>query len=163
ERSVVVVSSKSGSTVETDSQKRAYEYAFEQAGLDPVDHIVIVTDPGSPLADNAERSGYRLFTANPHVGGRYSALTAFGWCPAAWPAPISRRFSTRLLRARRSSAPTIMTIRLPVSVLFSARRINTARTRSYWPMAEAAPAAWPTGSSSSWPNRRARPGGACCR
>src|SRR5699024_4885880 len=70
ERSIVVVSSKSGSTVETDSQKRAYEYAFEQAGLDPVDHMVIVTDPGSPLADNAQRSGYRLFTADPHVGGR---------------------------------------------------------------------------------------------
>src|SRR5699024_11505616 len=82
ERSIVVVSSKSGTTVETDSQKRAYEYAFEQAGLDPVDHIVIVTDPGSPLAENAERSGYRLFTADPHVGGRYSALTAFGLVPS---------------------------------------------------------------------------------
>lgn len=80
--SIVVVSSKSGSTVETDSQKRAFEHAFEQAGLDPVDHMVIVTDPESVLAADAQRCGYRLFTADPHVGGRYSALTAFGLVPS---------------------------------------------------------------------------------
>lgn len=80
--SIVVVSSKSGSTVETDSQKRAFEQAFEQSGLDPVDHIIIVTDPDSPLAENAHRCGYRLFNADPHVGGRYSALTAFGLVPS---------------------------------------------------------------------------------
>ena len=53
ERSVVVVSSKSGGTVETDSQRRTYEQAFRDAGLDPADHLVIVTDPGSPLFDEA--------------------------------------------------------------------------------------------------------------
>src|SRR5699024_6742470 len=62
--------------------KCAFEYAFEQAGLDPVDHMVIVTDPESVLAADAQRCGYRLFTADPHVGGRYSALTAFGLVPS---------------------------------------------------------------------------------
>ena len=79
---VVVVSSKSGGTVETDSQRRAYEDAFRDAGLEPADHIVVVTDPGSPLAKEAEQAGYRVFEADPAVGGRYSALTAFGLVPS---------------------------------------------------------------------------------
>lgn len=82
ERSVVVVSSKSGGTVETDSQRRAYEQAFRDAGLDPAAHIVVVTDPGSPFEQLARESGYRVFTADPEVGGRYSALTAFGLVPS---------------------------------------------------------------------------------
>lgn len=79
---VVVISSKSGSTVETDSQKRAFEHAFTEAGIDPVDRIVVVTDPGSPLDESARSAGYRVFNADPNVGGRYSALTAFGLVPS---------------------------------------------------------------------------------
>ncbi len=82
ERSVVVVSSKSGGTVETDSLKRAYERAFRDAGLDPAEHIVVVTDPGSPFDEEASEAGYRVFRADPDVGGRYSALTAFGLVPS---------------------------------------------------------------------------------
>lgn len=79
---VVVVSSKSGSTLETDSQRRAYVQAFQDAGIDPTERIVIVTDPGSPLEQQSEQDGYRVFRANPDVGGRYSALTAFGLVPS---------------------------------------------------------------------------------
>ena len=82
DRTVVVVSSKSGSTVETDSQKRAYEGASRDAGIDPTERIVIVTDPGSPLDKSAREAGYRVVNADPDVGGRYSALTAFGLVPS---------------------------------------------------------------------------------
>ena len=82
DRTVVVVSSKSGSTIETDSQRRAYEAAFTRAGIDPTQRIVIVTDPGSPLDKNARAAGYRVINADPDVGGRYSALTAFGLVPS---------------------------------------------------------------------------------
>ena len=82
ETSVLVVSSKSGSTVETDSQKRAYERAFLDAGIDPITRIVVVTDPGSPLDIASRDAGYRVFNADPNVGGRYSALTAFGLVPS---------------------------------------------------------------------------------
>ena len=82
ETTVVVVSSKSGSTVETDSQKRAFEAAFTEAGIDPLTRIVIVTDPGSPLDVAARYDGYHVFNADPNVGGRYSALTAFGLVPS---------------------------------------------------------------------------------
>ncbi|KGN38770.1 glucose-6-phosphate isomerase [Knoellia subterranea] len=82
QKSAVVVSSKSGSTVETDSQRRAFEAAFTEAGIDPTTRIVVVTDPGSPLDEEARGAGYRVINADPHVGGRYSALTAFGLVPS---------------------------------------------------------------------------------
>jgi glucose-6-phosphate isomerase len=83
DRTVLVVSSKSGGTVETDSHRRAYEQAFTDAGIDPKQRIVVVTDPGSPLQQSAVAAGYRkVFLADPNVGGRYSALTAFGLVPS---------------------------------------------------------------------------------
>jgi glucose-6-phosphate isomerase len=82
-RTVLVVSSKSGSTVETDSHRRIFEKAFTDEGIDAASRIVVVTDPGSPLEAASKEAGYRrVFTADPHVGGRYSALTAFGLVPA---------------------------------------------------------------------------------
>lgn len=81
-RTAVVVSSKSGSTVETDSQKRIFEKAFRAEGIDPAGRIVIVTDPSSPLEASSKEAGYRVFNADPNVGGRYSALTAFGLVPS---------------------------------------------------------------------------------
>ncbi len=77
-----MVSSKSGGTLETDSQRRAFAAAFEAAGIDPAARIVVVTDPGSDLERLAKDAGYRkVFLADPDVGGRYSALTAFGLVP----------------------------------------------------------------------------------
>ena len=83
---VVVVSSKSGSTVETDSHRRAYWQAFLDEGLSEAEagrHFVIVTDPGSPLEATAREMNAAVVLADPDVGGRYSALTAFGLVPAA--------------------------------------------------------------------------------
>ncbi len=82
ETTALIVSSKSGSTVETDSHRRTYEKAFRDAGIDPADRIVVVTDPGSPLDVSARTAGYTVFDADPNVGGRYSALTAFGIVPS---------------------------------------------------------------------------------
>jgi len=85
-RTVVVVSSKSGGTVETDSHRRIYEQAFRDAGLSDDDiarRIIAVTDPGSPLDAIAREAGYDVVLADPNVGGRYSALTAFGLVPSA--------------------------------------------------------------------------------
>ncbi|RJL36120.1 glucose-6-phosphate isomerase [Bailinhaonella thermotolerans] len=83
DRTVVVVASKSGGTIETDSHRRVYEEAFREAGIDPRERIVIVTDPGSPLHKAGEEAGYEVVLADPNVGGRYSALTAFGLVPSA--------------------------------------------------------------------------------
>ncbi|MCC5576014.1 glucose-6-phosphate isomerase [Microtetraspora sp. AC03309] len=83
DRTLVVVASKSGGTIETDSHRRIYEKAFRDAGIDPADRIVVVTDPGSPLEQTAIDSGYQVVLADPNVGGRYSALSAFGLVPSA--------------------------------------------------------------------------------
>jgi glucose-6-phosphate isomerase len=86
ERTVVVVASKSGSTIETDSHRRAYWQAFLDAGMSESEagrHFVVVTDPGSPLEATAREMGAFLILADPDVGGRYSALTAFGLVPSA--------------------------------------------------------------------------------
>lgn len=82
-KSVVVVSSKSGSTIETASQRALFEGAFKDAGLDPVDHMVFVTDPGSPLDTQVRAGGFNVINADPHVGGRFSVLSPFGLVPAA--------------------------------------------------------------------------------
>ncbi len=75
-----LVSSKSGGTVETLSHMR---YFYERAGGDGA-QFAAVTDPGSPLADEAKRRGFRhVFEADPNVGGRYSVLSHFGIVPAA--------------------------------------------------------------------------------
>ena len=87
ERTVVVVSSKSGGTIETDSQFRVFLAALVASGLSEADaarRFVIVTDPDSPLSKAAEALGVReIFLADPNVGGRYSALSAFGLVPSA--------------------------------------------------------------------------------
>ncbi len=86
DRTVVVVSSKSGGTVETDSHRRAYWQAFLDAGLSPAEagrRFVVVTDPGSPLEATAREMGASVILADSDVGGRYSALTAFGLVPTA--------------------------------------------------------------------------------
>jgi glucose-6-phosphate isomerase len=81
-QTAIVVSSKSGSTVETDSQRRVFGKAFNDAGIDAKSRIIIVTDPGSPLDKASREAGYRaVFNADPNVGGRFSALTAFGLVP----------------------------------------------------------------------------------
>ncbi|HZE00388.1 MAG TPA: glucose-6-phosphate isomerase [Pseudonocardiaceae bacterium] len=104
QRTVLVVSSKSGSTVETDSHRRVFAAAFAKAGLDPAAHLVVVTDPGSPLQRIAEEQGYRaVITAEPNVGGRYSALTAFGLVPAG----LARADIANLLDDAELQAPSL--------------------------------------------------------
>ncbi len=85
DRTVLVVSSKSGSTVETDSHRRVFEKAFRDLGLSDEElarRIVVVTDPGSALEESARKAGYEVVLADPNVGGRYSALSAFGLVPS---------------------------------------------------------------------------------
>lgn len=83
ERTLVIVSSKSGTTTET----RALADIFwnELAFLDDRErHFVAVTDPDTPLAKLARERGFgRLFEAEPDLGGRFSALSPYGMVPAA--------------------------------------------------------------------------------
>jgi len=81
--SLFIIGSKSGSTIETSSQKSFFENLLRSNGLEPKDHLVIVTDPNSPLDLDSRSKGYRVINADPNVGGRFIALSAFGLVPAA--------------------------------------------------------------------------------
>jgi transaldolase/glucose-6-phosphate isomerase len=80
ERTLFIVSSKSGGTIETLSHMR---YFFERANRDGR-RFVAVTDPGTPLVETARENGFRrVFENDPEIGGRYSVLSYFGLLPAA--------------------------------------------------------------------------------
>jgi transaldolase/glucose-6-phosphate isomerase len=79
DKTLFIVSSKSGGTIETLSHMR---YFFERAGRDG-SRFCAVTDPGSPLVDIAHERGFRhVFENDPEIGGRYSVLSLFGLVPA---------------------------------------------------------------------------------
>ena len=82
EKLLVIVSSKSGSTIETASQRAFFEDYLKRAKLDPTEHMLFVTDPNSPLDQDVKAKGFTVINADPKVGGRFSALTAFGLTPA---------------------------------------------------------------------------------
>jgi transaldolase/glucose-6-phosphate isomerase len=84
-RTLFIVSSKSGTTLETRSHLAHFWEAVLRAGLDPAGpSFIAVTDPGTPLAQLARERGFRrVFENMPDIGGRYSALSYFGLVPAA--------------------------------------------------------------------------------
>ena len=85
-RTLFIVSTKSGTTVETLSFfKYFYNWAAAALGTDHAgDHFVAITDPGSKLAGLAARLHFRdTFLNDPTIGGRNSALSFFGLVPAA--------------------------------------------------------------------------------
>ena len=79
-----LVSSKSGTTLETLSLFRFFWHKSAEATSDPGRRFVAITDPDSSLGSLARERGFRrVFETPPDVGGRYSALTFFGLVPAA--------------------------------------------------------------------------------
>jgi glucose-6-phosphate isomerase len=124
--SVVVVGSKSGSTVETASHKALFEKLFSDAGLQPADHIVIVTDPGSPLDQTSRAQGLRVVNADPNVGGRYSALSAFGLVPAALiGVDVEKLLADARSAAATFTSPTSAAVNLATAI-FEAGEQNVA-------------------------------------
>ncbi len=80
-----IVASKSGTTGEINAfSEYFWDQAVKEFGVHAGDHFAVITDPGSPLENIALQRGYlKIFAGDPQVGGRYSALTAFGLVPAA--------------------------------------------------------------------------------
>jgi glucose-6-phosphate isomerase len=86
DRTLFIVSTKSGGTVETLSLLRFfYKQVADTLGQDRAGkHFIAITDPRSPLVELANRYGFRaVFVNDPNIGGRYSALSYFGLVPAA--------------------------------------------------------------------------------
>lgn len=84
-RTLFIVASKSGGTVEVASMERFFWQEMTRALGDGAGrHFVAITDPGTALHDLARTRGYReIFVNPPDIGGRFSALSLFGLVPAA--------------------------------------------------------------------------------
>ncbi len=86
ENTLIIISSKSGSTIEPRMILLALRDAFGKMSPDePIEkHLVAITDPGSDLEKQAQEEGWdAIFNGEPTVGGRFSALSVFGLVPAA--------------------------------------------------------------------------------
>ena len=100
-RTLFLVSSKSGTTTETNSFFFYFWDKLKQLKTDPGANFVAITDPGTPLEKLARERNFRAtFNAPEDIGGRYSALTVFGLVPAAL---IGADVGAVLARARRMS------------------------------------------------------------
>ena len=109
-RTLFIVSSKSGSTLEPNIFK---QYFFERAkqavgAADASKHFIAITDPGSKLQQTAEADRFRnIFFGLPSIGGRYSALSDFGMVPAAIAGVDAARFLDRTDEMVHACATTV--------------------------------------------------------
>ena len=85
ERTLYVLASKSGTTIEPNSLAAHFRAELERAAVRRwADHFAAITDEGTELAARARADGFREVFINPaDIGGRYSALSFFGLVPAA--------------------------------------------------------------------------------
>jgi transaldolase / glucose-6-phosphate isomerase len=113
DRTLFVVSSKSGTTIET----RSHMAYFLERVQDP-SRFVAITDPGTPLEEEARKAGFRrVFRAPPEVGGRYSALTEFGLVPAALIGADLEGILGAAKEAAAACGPEVPASRNPAAVL----------------------------------------------
>ena len=107
-RTLFLVSSKSGTTIEPLSFYRYFADAVRASGAAPGRSFVAITDPGTPLEKLAHEDGFRaVFLALPTVGGRYSALTMFGLVPAALVGVDVRSLLDRAWTMAEACAPSV--------------------------------------------------------
>ena len=110
-RTLFIVSSKSGSTLEPNIFKQYFFERTKQAvGADNAgSHFIAITDPGSKMQQVAEADRFRhIFLGRSSIGGRYSALSHFGMVPAAAIGVDTKKFLDRaqeMVRACGPSAP----------------------------------------------------------
>jgi transaldolase / glucose-6-phosphate isomerase len=84
ERTLYLLASKSGTTIEPNSLAAHFRARLEALGLAWADHFVAITDRDTPLARRASADRFRDLFINPSdIGGRYSAISYFGLVPSA--------------------------------------------------------------------------------
>ncbi|MBZ5702556.1 MAG: hypothetical protein LAN84_11995 [Acidobacteriia bacterium] len=121
ERTLFIVSSKSGTTIEPNSFLNYFWARVAEKTKTPGSHFVAITDPGTLLGKHAAARNFRrVFEAVPDVGGRYSALTHFGLVPAALLGVDVARFLQAASRMARACSGSVPAARNPGLVLGAA-------------------------------------------
>ncbi|MFI7214365.1 glucose-6-phosphate isomerase [Micromonospora maritima] len=82
-RTVLVLAARHGLDRTADAHLRVWRAAWDDSGPEAARHVVVVTEPGSPLEALADELGAVVIPADPEVAGPWTALTAFGLVPAA--------------------------------------------------------------------------------
>jgi transaldolase/glucose-6-phosphate isomerase len=110
-KTLVIVASKSGSTLEPNILKQYFfERISEAVGADQVgSRFIAITDPGSQLDQLAQQEQFRhVFYGSPSIGGRYSALSNFGMVPAALMGLGAVRFLERAQAMERACSVEVV-------------------------------------------------------
>lgn len=83
-KTLFIVASKSGSTLEPNCFKQYFFDRVSKISDEPGKQFIAITDPGSKMEQAARADGFRhIFYGEPTIGGRFSALSAFGMTAAA--------------------------------------------------------------------------------
>ena len=109
-RTVCIVSSKSGGTIEPQVLKHYFTDTIQGAiGPEPIgSRFIAITDPETALHRLAQEEGFRhIVHASPTIGGRFSALSAFGLLPAALMGLDVERFLNSAMRMVQSCAASV--------------------------------------------------------
>jgi transaldolase/glucose-6-phosphate isomerase len=109
-RSLFIVASKSGTTTEPEAFFRYFYQRVQQTvgHENACDHFVAITDPGTKLEQEAKEAKFlRVFTNDPNIGGRYSALSYFGMVPAALAGYDVTAILDRAINAMHANAASV--------------------------------------------------------
>ncbi len=107
-KTLFIVSSKSGSTLEPNIFKQYFFERTKQAigATKAGSHFIAITDPGSKMQQVAEGDHFlHIFFGRPSIGGRYSALSNFGMVPAAVMGLDTKKFLNRAAEMVRACGP----------------------------------------------------------
>ena len=119
-RTLFIVSSKSGSTLEPNIFKQ-YFFDLTQKAVGPDkagSHFMAITDPGSKMQKVAEGDRFRhIFFGRASIGGRYSALSHFGMVPAAVIGLDTKKFLDRAQEMVAACGPSSTVEQNPGAVL----------------------------------------------
>ncbi len=119
-KTLFIVSSKSGSTLEPNIFKQYFfERAKQAVGAEEAgSQFIAITDPGSKMQQVAEADHFRhIFFGRPSIGGRYSALSNFGMVPAAVMGLDTKKFLDRTAEMVRACGPDVAAEENPGAVL----------------------------------------------
>ncbi|WP_030167556.1 phosphoheptose isomerase [Spirillospora albida] len=106
DRTLVVIASKAGVSLEGDAYRRIFADAFRRRGMSEREiagRFMVITDHGSPLHDFARQSGYRIGLTDPYLPGHFGALSAYGLVPAV----LAGADAGRLLDEAASLVPSL--------------------------------------------------------
>ncbi|MFI0368704.1 phosphoheptose isomerase [Actinomadura sp. 1N219] len=106
DRTLVVLASKAGVSLEGDAYRRIFAAAFRERGLSEreiASRFLVITDHGSPLHDFARQCGYRIGLTDPYLPGHYGALSAYGLVPAV----LAGADAERLLEEAAALVPSL--------------------------------------------------------